>query len=109
MDLGRQLASPSQTLTNVTLIELLFCPVSSFLWVGKWLSWLQVSYPYPLLASHLLIHLKVKVLAAPLCLTLCDPMDCSLPGGHSLLQGIFLTQRSNLGLLHHPQKEWLTQ
>ena len=49
------------------------------------------------------------------CLTLCNPMDCSLPrllcpwdspdkntgvGSHSLLQGIFLTQESDLGLLH---------
>ena len=50
-----------------------------------------------------------------LCLTLYDPMDCSLPGSsvcgdfpgkntgvgcHFLLQGIFPTQESNLGLLH---------
>ena len=50
------------------------------------------------------------------CLTLCDPMDYSPPGSsvqgvlrarilirvrsHSLLQGIFLTRRSNSGLLH---------
>ena len=49
------------------------------------------------------------------CLTLCDPMDCSPPGFlcpwdcpgkntgmgyHAILQGIFLTHRSNLGLLH---------
>ena len=49
------------------------------------------------------------------CLTFCDPMDYSPPGSsvhgefpgknaglgsHSLLQGIFLTQGSNLGLLH---------
>ena len=48
------------------------------------------------------------------CTTLCDPMDCSLPGSsvmgflrqeywsgcHALLQGIFLTQGWNLGLLH---------
>ena len=49
------------------------------------------------------------------CLTLCSPMDCSLPGSsvhrdspgknagvccHTLLQGIFPTQGSNLGLLH---------
>ena len=47
--------------------------------------------------------------------TLCDPMDCISPGSsihgifsgkntgvgcHFLLQGIFLTQGSNLGLLH---------
>ena len=49
------------------------------------------------------------------CLTLCDPMDCSLPGSsvygdspgqntgvgcHALLQGIFPTQQSNPGLPH---------
>ena len=49
------------------------------------------------------------------CPTLCDPMDCSPPGSfvhrifqarilewvaHSLIQGIFLTQRPNLRLLH---------
>ena len=49
------------------------------------------------------------------CPTLYNPMDCSPPGSsvhgdspckntgvgcHSLLQGIFLTQGSNLGLLH---------
>ena len=52
---------------------------------------------------------------AQLCLTLCDPMDCSPPGSsvhgdspgkntgvpcHALLQGIFPTQGSNPGLLH---------
>ena len=52
---------------------------------------------------------------AQLCPTLCDPSDCSLPGfsihgifqakntgvgWHFLLQGIFLTQRTNLRLLH---------
>ena len=52
---------------------------------------------------------------AQLYLTLCNPMDCSLPsftihgvspgqhsevGCHTLLQGIFLTQGSNPGLLH---------
>ena len=52
------------------------------------------------------------VLVTQSCLTLCDPMDCSLlyPGNspsknigvscHSLLKGIFPTQGSNLGLLH---------
>ena len=50
--------------------------------------------------------------------TLCDPMDCSPPGSsirgilqvkntgvdcHSLLQGVFLTQELNLGLLHCKQ------
>ena len=52
---------------------------------------------------------------AQLCLALCDPVDCSPPGSsvlgdspgkntrvgcHSVLQGTFLAQGSNLGLLH---------
>ena len=52
---------------------------------------------------------------AQLCLTLCNPMDCTPPdsfvhgnspgkntgvGCHFLLQGIFPTQGLNLGLLH---------
>ena len=65
-----------------------------------------------------LIKYLVVVLVAQSCLTLCDPMDCSLtkllcpwnsPGkntgvdSHSLLQEIFLTQGSNLGLPHSRQ------
>ena len=62
------------------------------------------------------VYLKksVKVLVAQLCLTLCDPMDCSPQaphpwdslgkntgvGCHFLLQGIFPTPGSNPGLLH---------
>ena len=57
----------------------------------------------------------MKVPFVQLCFTLCDLMDCSLPGSsvlgilqasntevdcHALLQGIFLTQGSNLRLLH---------
>ena len=57
----------------------------------------------------------MKVLAAQSYSTLCNPMDCSPPGSfvlgdspgkntgirsHSLLQGIFLTQGLNPGLLH---------
>ena len=56
-----------------------------------------------------------KVLVAQSCPTLCDPVDCTLSaslcpwdspgknigvGNHFLLQGIFLTQGSNLGLWH---------
>ena len=54
-------------------------------------------------------------LVTQLCLTLCDPMDCSLPGFsvhgespgkntgggcHAFLQGVFSTQGLNPGLLH---------
>ena len=50
---------------------------------------------------------KMKV--AQLCLTLCDPMDCSLGqdtgmGSLPILQGIFQTQESNPGLL---QCRWI--
>ena len=58
---------------------------------------------------------EVLVSDAQSCPTLCDPMDCSLPGSsvheilqarilewvaNFLLQGMFLTQGSNSGLLH---------
>ena len=55
-------------------------------------------------------HVKDESEVAQPCLTLCDPMDCSLPcssihggkstgvGCHFILQGIFLTQGSNPGL-----------
>ena len=60
------------------------------------------------------IFLSLCVAVIQSCLTLCNPMDCSLPGssvqnsprkntgerGLSLPQGLFLTQRSNPGLLH---------
>ena len=61
------------------------------------------------------IPLVVVVLVSQLCLTLCDPTDCSLSGFsvhgiflarilkwvcHSLLQGIFPTWGLNPGLLH---------
>ena len=64
------------------------------------------------------MKVKVKVLVTQSYLTLCYPMDCSLPGSslHGilqarvlewvaifLLQGIFPTQGSNLGLLHSRQ------
>ena len=58
-------------------------------------------------------------LVAQSCPILCDPLDCSPPGSsvhgifqarkevgsHSLLQGIFPTQRSNFCLLHY---RWIT-
>ena len=50
---------------------------------------------------------EVKMLVAQPCLTLCNPMDCKDSPGkntgvvcHFLLQGVFQTQGSNLGLLH---------
>ena len=61
------------------------------------------------------VFLWVSVLSRSVVLTLCKPMDCSLPGSsvhgdspgkntgvdcHALLQGIFPTQGSNPGLPH---------
>ena len=58
----------------------------------------------------------VLCLVAQSCLTLCEPIDCNLPGSsvhgdspgkntgvgcHALLEGIFQTQGSNTGLLHY--------
>ena len=67
-----------------------------------------------LLLEVIYIFRQVKVLVAQSGLTLCDPWTVATSllcpqdfpgkntgvGCHSLLQGIFLTQRSNLGLLH---------
>ena len=67
------------------------------------------------ISNHYIVNLKytlhICVLVAHSCLTLCDPMACpwnSLGKNtgvdcHSLLQGIFLIQRSNPGLLHYRQ------
>ena len=56
------------------------------------------------------------LIVAQLCPTLCDPIDCNLPGSsvhgdspgkntgvgcHALLQGIFPTQGPNPGVLHY--------
>ena len=57
------------------------------------------------------ISLIVKVLATQLCPILCNPMVCSWNspgkntgvGFHSLLQGVFPTQGSNLCPLHYRQ------
>ena len=61
------------------------------------------------------LNVKMEVLVAQLCPTLCNPMDCNLPGStvhgdspgkntrvgsHSHLQGIFPIQGLNPGLLH---------
>ena len=69
----------------------------------------------PMYTFLLLFSRKELCLVTQLCLTLCDPMDCSPPGSsvhgdcpgkntrvgcHALLQGIFLTRESNWGLLH---------
>ena len=68
-----------------------------------------------LLFTSYFLPILVKVLVAQSCPTLCDPMDCSLPGSsvhgikntgmdcHFLLQEIFPTQGSNTGLLHCEQ------
>ena len=66
--------------------------------------------------SAVSLTVYVLCLVAQSCLTLCDPVDCSPPGSSvqgdspgkntgvgslSILQGIFLIQGSNLGLLHY--------
>ena len=72
-------------------------------------------YIYTHIHTYLCVCVCVCVLVTQLCLTLCDPMDCSPPGfsvhgdspgkntgagSHALLQGIFPTQALNPGLLH---------
>jgi len=76
---------------------------------------IQVAILYVKRCSTLLIVTYVYVKIVQLCLTLCNPMDCSLPASsvhgifpgknarmncHFLLQGIFPTQGLNPGLPH---------
>ena len=60
--------------------------VSVFYFVSKWYG------QYTNMVSATILSLKVKVLVAQLCLTLCDPMDCSCPGSsvHVILQARIL-------------------
>ena len=68
---------------------------------------------YLVIKRNEIVSMKVKV--AQSCLTLCDPMNCSLPSSsvrgilqarvlewvcHFLFQGIFLTQGLNPDILH---------
>ena len=72
-------------------------------------------YPKKIIfAWFLILRDLLHCIVAKSCQTLCNPMDCSLPGSsvhgisqartgvgcHFLLQGIFLSQGSKLGLLH---------
>ena len=50
---------------------------------------------------------KVKVLAAQLCPTLCDPMDCSSPG--SSIHGIFQARVLELGAIPYVHLIFLAQ
>ena len=72
------------------------------------ISWLQSSS-----AVYTKYKNSVKMLVSQSCPTLCNPMNCSLPGSsvqgilqstgvvsHSLLQGIFLSQGLNSGFWH---------
>ena len=83
------------------------------IWAVCWL--LRLSFTMPTICSSLCEWVKV----AWSCVTLCDPMDCSLWGSsvhgdspgkntgvgcHALLQGIFPTQGSNPGL---PHRGWI--
>ena len=80
-------------------------------------SFFQSLCPAPFPPVSLLLIYRAYLACAKslsLCLTLCDPMDCDLPGcsvhgilqarilewGHALLQGLFPTQGWNPGLPH---------
>ena len=73
------------------------------------LNWFETIYTHTY--TYMYIYIFFVVLVAQSCLTLCDPMVCpwNSPGRntgvgrHSFLQGIFLAQGSNLGLLHRRQ------
>ena len=113
---GKQYESSSKNLK----IELLFDPTVPLLSIYPDKTIIQ-NHKSPYVHSSTIHNIQDVVHAlsvAKLCLTLCDPMDYSQPGSlvhgifhgkntgvgcHIFLQGIFLTQESNLGplcLLH---------
>ena len=101
----------------VTMFILLICRVNhEKCWAGRSTSWNQDCWENRNTAKRAIyiIYRKAKAKVTQSCLTLCNPPDCSLPGScswnspgqntvvdnHSILQGIFPTQRSNPGLPH---------
>ena len=97
---------------SINISEILFTRLD------YWMHLINVYYVLSPLKNHILFHsayLAVLCLVIQSCVTLCDPMNCSLPvffvhgdspgkntgvGCYALLQGIFPTQGSNSGLLH---------
>ena len=128
-----EVAQSCPTLCNPMDCTTLLCPWD---FPGKSTEWVAISFPRgssqprdQTWVSHIVgrrftiwatreVTLLLKYglcLITQSCLTLCDPMDCSLPGSsvhgdspgkntgvssHSFLQGIFPAQGSNPGLLH---------
>ena len=120
--------SPSEDLSEVAQLCLTLCdpldyslPGSSVrgIFQARVLEWGAIAFPdiSPpeisfVFSSH--FHRESESEVAQSCPTLCDPMDCSLPGSsvHGILQaivlewtaipssGVFPTQGSNPGLLH---------
>ena len=83
--------------------------------VVRCMNWLHPWHMNIIASPNVWVLKKCQVLVTQLCLTLCNPMDCSPPGSsvhgdfqgkntgvdcHALLQGIFRTQESNPGLPH---------
>ena len=107
---GQSKESLGQSKPWIGFPSILNCPASAHLF----------SSTAKVIHSALKRDVVVGLLAAQLCLTLCNPLDCSLAGSsvHGilqtrilewvtiLLQWIFLTQGWNLGLLHcHKETE----
>ena len=94
---------------TTVFFKVLHCKIKNVLFLVCFLCIICVESTYTLLLMCVCVHA-----CAQLCLTLCDPMNCSPPGFsvhgilqaknigvgcHSLLHGIFPTQGSNPGLL----------
>ena len=97
--------------------ELLTVYLKCKCWTSLVVQWLRIHLPATLACNgHTLpVECVCVCLVTQSCPTLCNPIDCSRPGSsfhgdspgkntgmgcHVLLQGIFLTQEANQGLLH---------
>ena len=113
------LAHPQVHLTQHTICAslLAWCYAQNSVVFGIWHPWWGQVYFHWLwsqLEKTTAYYVHVCMLNCSVVSTLCDPIDCSLPGScvhgvgvgcHFFLQGIFLTQGLNACLLHHWQMD----
>ena len=125
MTVSNSLAIPTRTycIAQGSLLNVMWQPgwekavgENGYMYMYGWVPLLS-TWKYRNIVNGLYSNIKycLLLLVDKLCLTLCDTMDCSPPGssvhgilqarilewvGHSLFQGIFLTQGLNPCLLH---------
>ena len=93
-------------LIAIQLVNLQCC--ISFLCTAKWLSFIHAYvYIYICILFTIMVGCSCMHVFAQLCSTLCDPLDCSLPG--SSIHGIFPGKNTGVGCYFFLQEIFLIQ